>query len=451
MGNFKLYILSALSIFITSVAFAQTGGQNAYAPQVHLTTAYHTNLEEAITAVRSQNMDVLAAREEFEAQKALVGVARAPMYPQLSTYATVSRNQTETESQDNLDRLDSRTYGIRVTQNLFAGGKDYNSFREAQINVERAFYDLQVTESSLILSAIDTYFNVLRYQSIVKLSDANYQVLGKHLDAARAQFAAGRTSQTDVTRAQSRRAQAYAELISAQADLQTYVAQYQALTFATPGILAFPAILPRLPNSLTVAMEFARKNNATLNAARLAAQAGGFRLEAEKGGRLPSLDLEGSFTNSNNPSRDANGNASSDEADVVEVSATLSVPIFSGFGVYSSVENARHNLASLRNNLTMASQNVDAEITGLWYRLDRVNALITARKEEVTAGQVAVNGLAAEYITGTKTILDLLDAEQDLYDARVALIDAQCTQFLAAYSFLDALGDLATGKIINSN
>lgn len=410
------------------------------------------SLNEALSQMLARNPSLAAAKSTYEALYMEQFVTLSAMLPKVSAFATQTLSDTDAkntytanlpmDSRVERDRYDSDSYGLRVTQQLFASGKNLNAFRAKRADIRAEQAKLTGTEQQVFLSGISSYLDVLRTSSVLGLREKNVDVLSNQLDAVKDRFEVGVVTRTDVAQSQAALAGAKATLLGAQADLRAARAGYKEIIGIVPVDLVKPAKLPRLPRSLDRALSIARKESPTLKTAQEQAASGRFTSYSTVGGALPSIELTGTYARTENP----NG-APNVDADTTSVQINLNVPLFMGGQSVAAIIASGDVSNALKQNVHVASNALEREVIVAWNNVATTKAAAESRRQQITATELALDGVRQENRLGTRTNLDVLNAEQDLLDARVGLVEAERNEQLAAYNLLASMGRLTAKRL----
>ena len=322
---------------------------------------------------------------------------------------------------------------LQVIQPLYQGGRVKALKKQAKSSILAAREGLRNAEQSLFLSAANAYIDVIRDEETARIRRNNVMVLSRQQLAANDRFDVGEGTRTDIAQAQSRQAAAEAGLAQAEAQLQASRAVYTRLVGHLPvDLQAVPQF--ELPPSLSVAMALARDNNPQLLAAYFNEEAAGSAIDVAKSASRPALSLNGTA----GITRDqALGFGDGDQA---SLTAQLSIPIFSGGLNKSRLRQAKHAKTRLAFEIRDAELEIDQQVAQIWAQLDAARLSLHASRQQVTAAQVAFEGVDLEQQVGLRTTLDVLDAEQEVLNAKLSVLEAQHTLNAATFQLLTTLG-----------
>ena len=399
-------------------------------------------LQEALAKAYATNPALQSARASLRATDEGVAQAVSGWRPSLDAEATSSvKNQETNTSGGDAVNTKPKTLSLTLTQSLYAGGTTTADIEGAEHDVYAERARLVSEEQTVLLNAASAYLNVLRDQAVVELNIKNEQVLTSQLEATRDRFNVGEITRTDVHQAESRLAGATADRIQSEGNLKTSRANYANLIGDAPGTLETPILALPLPDSLDDALSLAEQSNPSVVAADFDYKSAQASVDSNKGGLLPSLDLTGTASRSlETSSKDYWANAA-------EAKLTLSVPLYQSGSVYSQLREARQTAAARRLDLDQARRDAAEEVRTAWETLASTNARIEAIKSQVLAAETALEGVQREASVGSRTVLDVLDAEQELLDARVNLVKSQRDETVAELTLLSSIGNLTAANM----
>lgn len=402
-------------------------------------------LAEAVASALDSNPSMLAQRRIRSGADEVLLQARAGGLPSVSAVGSFGGYQNEVGEQftgptgTTFPRDGDSTrasVGLELRQSLFSGGAVGARREAAEAEVGEAEAELGAFEQRLILDVIRTYLSVQRAEQALSIRSANVDAMAMHVQAAQDRFDVGEVTRTDVSQAQARAARSRAELLAARAVLAAARAAYVALVGREPVQLAEPPAAPATPNSLEVAVSTALAGNHEVLAAnsRLSAAEAGAR--AARGDTLPQLDLVGRAGWRENywdrTLRDT-------DASIV---AEFRAPIFKGGELRSKRRAANLEAEKARFDLRAVERAVTQDVTRTWHELNSFREAVDSSRIEVEAAEIALEGTQQELAVGERITLDVLDQEQELLDARLALIDAEHNAYVSAHELLAVLGTL---------
>lgn len=334
------------------------------------------------------------------------------------------------------ETLKPSSANLRITQPVYSGGVTDAQVNSAESQVRAGRQTLRSTEQGVLLDVVTAFMDVLQNQAVVRLNENNKERLQRQLEAAQDRFNVGEITRTDVAQAEARLSRADADLAQAEGDLIAAKAIYARIVGHQPGELEPPPPLPELPANEEEALAFAFENNPDLLAAVHTASQTKFDIRAASGQLLPSFDIEGVATHARDQQTPG------DKTNQLTARGVLTIPLYQAGVVYSGVRQQRQVHSQARLRVEETRRLVGEGVTQAWEGLATARSRITAGREEVRANEIALEGVIQEAQVGSRTTLDVLDAEQELLDSQVLLVQSERDEYVAAYQLLDAIGRL---------
>ena len=398
-------------------------------------------LQDALVATYQSNPTLLGARAQQRGIDEGVPLARADGLP--SVNADAQAIEFLKQSSNNFTapkRLIGA--GIDLGVPIYSGGAVRNSVRAAKTRVDAGQADLRGTEASVFTQAVAAYMDVLRDQAIVGLSGSNVRVLEVNLKAASDRFEIGDLTRTDVAQSNSRLALARGDFRSAQANLVASRERYIQIVGKPPVDLQPPPPLPGLPAGVEDAESVALTDNPDLLAAKERSKAAGYDIEVAGSGRLPRVSVftSGDYINYLNTLGGNIGIGVAQTATTAQAGVRATIPIFQGGRPAAQERRAQAQAAATYETEIAVERDVIAQVRSAWSSYQAASAIITTNQIAVDAASLSLEGVRAENTVGNRTILDILDAEQELLRAQVQLVTARRNAYVAGFSLLAAMG-----------
>lgn len=401
------------------------------------------SLEEALAQAYMGNPRLEGQRAQLRATDELVPQALSGYRPSAEISASYGIESTEARGQTGTaDRTTHpATAALSVTQPLYRGGRTVAATERAESLVQAQRAALLSAEQEVLLDAVVAYLDVVRDQAVVELNINNVQVLQRQLEAFRDRFTVGEITRTDVSLAEARLARALADRIQAEGLLQASRAVFTRVVGSPPGELDAPTPEFQLPGSLDETVTFAQENNPSVVAAQYSEQAALGAVNQVRGELLPEIGLQGAL------SRSWESQASIDRADGASITAQVRIPLYQAGVVSARVREAKHTAGQRRIEIEETRRQVREVAIRAWESLTTARAAIRSRQSQVDAAEIALEGVRQEALVGARTTLDVLDAEQELLDARVELVRSQRDETAAAFQVLAATGQLTARQL----
>ena len=426
--NIRLPVLLGLSVgfgICASAASAQT-------------------LQEALAAAYANNPSLVAERAGLRAIDEQVPQALSDWRPTVSMSGEVGsaavRNYSGSGTAKGQHR-DPKSAGLTVTQPVYRGGRTVAATKQAFNNVRAARARLISAEQSVLLDAVTAYINVVRDQAVLELNINNEQVLRRQLEAVQDRFQVGEVTRTDVHQAQARLSGAIAERIQAEGDLEVSRAEYRKVIGDSPETLDSPEVPSDLPVNADETIDIAAAENPTVRAAVFDELASVDNVTEIRGELLPTVSLTGKA------SKDYDAGGEDTRSATYSAKVSVSVPIYQSGSVYSRLRGAKQTVAENRQKVEDSRRTAIKDATSAWETMQAAQAAIEAIKTQVTANEVALDGVQREAAVGSRTVLDVLDAEQELLDSRVSLVRAERDLLIAVFELKSAIGGLTAEKL----
>ena len=331
-----------------------------------------------------------------------------------------------------------RAAGLTVTQTLYNGNQTANRTRAAESQVSGAREGLRVLDEAVLLSAATIYMDYLRDSAIVEVQKSNVRVLEQTLKQTRDRFNVGEVTRTDVAQAEAQLAAGKTQELTAEANLNTTRSNFRRIIGNEPVALAPGSPVDRfLPATLPAAIELSLIENPNVTAAMYGIDVNFLQVKVNEGALLPTVTLQASVQQSYEQQMTIFRTFGASAI------AQISAPIYQGGAEYSLIRQSKENLAQQRLNLEQVRDQTRANTVTAWGQLVAGKAQVASAQAQVTASEIALNGVREEAKAGQRTTLDVLNAQQALVNARVALVTAQHDRVVASYSVLSAVGRLS--------
>ncbi|MBA4041747.1 MAG: hypothetical protein C0474_08155 [Sphingobium sp.] len=399
-------------------------------------------LRDALVKAYETNPTLAAQRATLRANDENVPITRAPSLPQVQVQSTYSENVVLPITAFTAPSRTSQTQAS-LTYSLFAGGAVKNGVAAAKSRVEGGRATLRGTEADLFTAVVAAYVDVQRDSAVVQLNEQNVRVLDVNLQASRDRFQVGDLTRTDVAQSEARLALAQSQLETAQSRLIASRENYIRLVGSTPGELDTPPPLPKLPGTPDEAVKVALAENPTLLAARKALEASGFDVKSARATRLPTVDAfaQGNYTNFLGTLGGFPGNPAPPQFDrTAQFGVRLSLPIYQGGAPAARIRQAQARQSASIEQLTEAERSVVSQTRSVYASYRAALDVIRSAEAAVSANRLALEGVKAENSVGNRTILEILNAEQELLNAQVTLVTARRDAYVAGFAVLAAMG-----------
>lgn len=412
------------------------------------------NLRDALAAAYTTNPTLESARANQRATDEDVPITRAQGLPSVNVIAT---HVEFIRQSANAFTAPDRNLGVnaQLLVPVYSGGAVRNGIAAARERIEAGQADLRNTESAIFSQVVAAYMDVLRTEALVGLAQNNVAVLRTNLEATSDRFQIGDLTITDVAQSRSRLALAEGDLQSAEANLIAARETYIRLVGREPGELEAPPPLPGLPDTVGEAIVTALDNNPNLDAAKQRAEAAGYDTRAAGAGRLPNVSLfvngdysdffgtlGGSLVNQPTDPNDPSSPVASflQRETTANAGVRVTIPLFQGGLPAAQKRQAGARESAALENVIESERQIIAETRSTYSNWQAANGLIRSAQTAVEAAELSLEGVRAENSIGNRQILDVLNAEQELVNARAQLVTARRNAYVAGFNLLALMG-----------
>ncbi len=333
-------------------------------------------------------------------------------------------------------------YTVSLVQPLFRGLRTINSIRRADASIYAGREDLRSVEQNVFLDAVTAYVDVIRDRAIVRLRRNNVSVIAEQKRATNDRFTVGEVTKTDVAQANARYSGAVSDLNLARANLKTRRAVYEQIIGRRPNGLKSPGgIVKYLPRSLTGSLKRGMHEHPSILGATYREISATHSIHVIRGEFLPEINLEGSWTRRYHP---ADG---IDQQRTGIVKGTFKMPFYAGGEISARVRQAKQTVLQRRQELQAVKRRVRADVISSWGQVSSIVAKLSADRAQVSATKIALDGVEEEEKVGQRTVLDVLDAQQEYLNAQVSLAVTQRDLVVARFRLLAATGRLSAVEL----
>jgi outer membrane protein len=406
-----------------------------------LAPAHAETLQEALAAAYRDNPTLTATRAGQRATDESFNIQKANSLPDVGVNGSYSEFAYSSTPANPLAPQRNLTATLNVTVPVYQGGRVKNGITGAKRRIEAGQFNVRATELTVFAQVVAAYMDVIRGQSVVELSRNNVQVLEVNLKATNNRFQVGDLTRTDVAQSESRLSLARGDLKTAEATLIDARERYIQLVGHAPVNLQPPQALPGLPATPDAAVEASLASNPDLAASRKAREASGYDVRVAKGQRLPTLSGFASGQYDTDFSSTAALPGVNDSNSVV-LGARLTLPLYQGGLPGAQVRQSQAYQQQAMEQETAVERSIIAQTRSFFSSWQASNEVIASSRVAVDASALSLQGVRAENSVGTRTILDILNAEQESFIARVQLVTAERNAYVAAFSLLAVMGQV---------
>jgi outer membrane protein len=429
-GMFGVKVVTAATAVVLLMACAGPTPALADTIEAALVRAYQNNpqLNAQRAAVRSTDENVPQALSGYRPKVALTASGGYQYQDIQLTPGTAPAHGTTVP----------HSVGLTVSQTVYNGNQTANKTRAAESQVSGAREALRVLEQTVLLQAATIYMDYLRDSAIVEVQRSNTRVLEQTLKQTQDRFNVGEVTRTDVAQSEAQLAAGRTQQLTAESNLTTTRSNFRRIIGNEPVALAPGSPVDRfLPKSLQQSVDVSLTENPNVTAAMFGIDVNFLQVKVNEGALLPTITVQASAQQANEQT------IQSYRSFGASAVAQLSVPIYNGGAEYSLIRQSKETLAQQRLNLETTRDQTRANVVTTWGQLVAGKAQVSSAQAQVTASEIALNGVREEAKAGQRTTLDVLNAQQALVNARVALVTAQHDRVVASYSVLNSVGRLS--------
>ena len=405
---------------------------------VPVSDAFAQTMEEALVAAYLNNPTLRAEQASLRATDEDVAQAMSNWRPtiELSGDAGYEKNDSSLRTgSDQIQNRQPRSVSLDISQPLFRGGRTMAEISEAENNVMADRAKLPGVEQDILLGAAIAYLDIARDAAVLELNANNEAVHKRQLEATQDRFQVGEITRTDVHQSEARLARSTADRVQSHSTLEAARSAYMNVTGEAAGAsIGMPALPPGTPDTKEIAITEAVLNNPDVISSQYDERAAIDNVDAVWGEMLPEVEFTAST------SRDWNTSGESTRIDSTEAMISVNIPLYQSGSVYSRLRAAKQQVAQQRLIVDQQRRNVTEEASLAWENMLSAQAQISSFRTAIQAATIAFDGVEREASVGSRTVLDVLDAEQELLDARVSYTRAKHDEAVAVYQLLSSMG-----------
>lgn len=420
-----------VALSFCACVFAQT---NLHAYTIH----------DAIINAHENNYQVLSEFENLNATKMSKPKAYAGFLPTAAVSSQLTKTDPEhAAAQAAQVKKKVRGKSLSVTQPIFSGGETYARIKISDNLIDGGQARYKAVSNEISQSAVTAYENVLTTREIFELSKKNEQVLATHLKFTKTRFEHGEVTKTDVLQSEARYASSVSEMERAKGEADSAKATFERVVGLFPNdhleIINLEGV--DLPENIDQFLEIAMKENPNLLASKFNSKATDYNVNVAVAQVLPKVSANATFSRSDVPkSVAANPDSNS-------YTLNLSVPIFQSGAEYATIMETQYQAKKAEYDYKETQRQIKEAVTRTWNNYKVAKSVIKSRAEAMNAAQKALEGVQEEYKIGTRTTLDVLDAEQEYFSTQVSHRTAQRDLVVASYAILQLIGAIDTVEL----
>ena len=402
---------------------------------------FSTNLKQAMSEAYNYSPEILALRSKLKASNQEIAKVLGENRPKINFESRIGTDKTDTINTASVEKTqynNPRSISIDITQNVYDSGKKIKKLEQQEAKIFSHRADLFAQEQEVLLKTAKTYLNLYEAIELNKLAKNNYKVLKQHLEATESRFEVGEVTITDLSQAKARLLRANANEIKTRGEIEIEKSNYFSLVGKNPPkLLTFPKDKYFLPQSLKEVIKISLKNNPKIISYGLIKKASFLDISVAAIELLPKVDLNVSAQKAWDP------NTFFNEYENFKVDLSVKVPLYNGGTNYANVRQKRHLAAEQSMLLDSEIKKLVKEIETIWFSLKTYKNQVKAIRASILASNTALQGVKEEATVGTRTTLDVLDAEQEALQESIELIIVENNILSTTYELLEKMGRLS--------
>jgi outer membrane protein len=405
-------------------------------------------LRQALGTAYETNPQLDAQRAALRATDENVAQANAGWRPTVNAQGTYGVQDVNQQVQGLLTHPLSTQ--LVISQPLYRGGRTVAEVSRAKAQVRAGRAQLSNTEQNVLLDGVTAYMDVVRDAKSLKLKQHNVADLQKQLEATQEQVRVKELTNTDLAQAQARLSGAEADLVNSQGQLQVSRSSFEHTIGRPAETLEERPPMPSMPATLQEAIQISLKANPFLVQAQESARAAGYAVDDSVGALQPQVTLQGEWQYAQGQPTGLGGfgGPATQASHVKALIGQVTVPLYQGGADEAQVRQAKEQRSQAELAVADAERQVLDATRSSWESWRAAVKSITSQRAAVAADQTALDGVRQEQQVGTRTVLDVLNAEQELLNAQVAEVDAERNAIVAGFQLLSAMGTLTARGLV---
>jgi outer membrane protein len=404
----------------------------------------------ALTKAYQYNSSLNSARAGVRVTDEGVAIAKSGYRPTVTGQASIDYSNTSRDAGS--AQLTTGSFGVSINQMLFDGFQTKNNVAAAEAKVAAQQESLRNTEENTLFSAAQAYMNVIHDRQVAALTEQNLKAMDEQVRSAQSRFEVGEGTRTDVAQAQAARSSALAQLTSARAQALSSEAAYHQIVGDAPGKLKAASPLTKLlPKSLDTAIAVAYNEHPAILATQHLVDAASYSVKSAEGALLPqvtaSAGVERDYRNTASSLPGVGEATPNGYSNSASIGATLTIPIYQGGRTSAMVRQSKEQLGQARIDVDVSRDQVRNQIVSAWTLYTAARENVDANRAQVSAAQLALDGVIEERKVGQRTTLDVLNAQNDVTNAKINLVSAERDVVTASYAILQATGRLSVKRL----
>lgn len=395
------------------------------------------SVDEVIVYALKSNPEIHSFSKNITLADEDIDLARSDYRPNISATGAVTHLNTNNNLTDKWQSDTEKSLSLALNQPLFRGGQTVANISEQENLKKSVENDFSAVVQDKIVEVVSVYMATYTANRAKRVNADNVELLSQQLEATSARFEAGELTKTDVAQAEARLAQAEAEMASAESVFEAALSSFREVTGITDDIdMVYPAFdKDKVPSTLDSALSMGVRLNPDMNAAMARIEAMGYDVDEQRGAFYPQVSLGAEVNTVRDPVL-----SQLENQETANVSLTASLPLYQSGVLRNQLRQSKIKKSQAKDDLEAVRRSVTNDIVAAWEEYKAVAVQIQARNAQLEASELAYEGVNLEEQVGARSVLDVLDANQDVRDAELSLIETQEDLVNAYYQLLRAIG-----------
>lgn len=437
-----------LALCAATVAIAYACPATAQAPAPAIISSPSGTMIELARRVVDANPTIAVQRQQVRIAKARLQAVEANYLPTIEANGIVQKREIDVKNGGVGDaRFVAAQASVEARVRVYDGDRTYNAIKIAQAELAAAEAVLEATISDTLLELLTAAADVHLDRKIRQYSELQSAAIGEQLRATARRLEFGESTRTDENLAKARLATSQAGIVSATEQLNVSGYRFRAVSGQSGTVVPSLPTLAPLPDSLTEAQTLAAAESPRLRAAQHNAEAGKKGVNFAAGALLPQLDAVGGYEYLTGGVANLFTGKLPDDRSALYGGIELRVPVFQP-REFAEIRRARAVRDQRLSQTEAAGDTVEQEVATAWTRWQSAKSTIGAAGTAVAAIEKAAEGIKRESVEGNRTLADVLDAQNELLSARIALERAIRNEFVARAGVLAAIGALDADAVL---
>ena len=402
----------------------------------------YVSLKDAISKVLEKSPELQAEQKKIGLSELDIDTARANYHPSLSLTGQVSHQQKRNDLDKKWGGTTPKSANLSVKQPLYRGGQTVAEIEKQKVLKSFSEYNYQHAFQQKTLDTVKLYITTYWAAQGITVNGNNISLLEKQLASTQARFEAGELTKTDVAQAEAQLSQAKAEKRNFNASFDIALSTFRRETGILNTVeLLYPNInLEKIPSTLDSALSIGLRNNPQMMKAIASFETQKHDIDIKKGAFLPQINLDAGL----GAQYDSGVSGSYDDQKTAEIGISATIPLYQGGALKTDLERSKLTKNKLLDDLEVTRQNISDDIVTAWENYKSIRFQLDARKAQLEASKLAYQGVVLEEEVGARSVLDVLEANQDVKNAELFLIETQRDFVTAYYTLFYAMGVLET-------